>query len=138
MAQKKSGHPVFDAFVSKLGVFGVFDHFLENASLVLANFSYLDGLDHSLHFLLRPHARKKSPVTLILAILCPNCVFFCAVFKLRYFGKCFHVELRFPAILVSSFFALFAFFVLLYCSLAFLLSWSLGLLLSCPLSLMHS
>ena len=38
----------------------VFRHFLKKASFVLANISYLDGLDHSLHFLLRHHARKKS------------------------------------------------------------------------------
>ena len=54
----------------------VFRHFLENASFVLANISYLDELDLSLHFLLRHHARKKNPVTLFLAILCPNYAFF--------------------------------------------------------------
>ena len=37
----------------------VFRHFLENASFVLANIFYLDGLDHSLHFLLRYGGRKN-------------------------------------------------------------------------------
>ena len=37
----------------------IFCHFLQNGSYVLAYISYLDGLEHSLHFLLRPHGRKK-------------------------------------------------------------------------------
>ena len=53
----------------------VFRHFLDNASFVLANISHLDGLDHSLHLLLRHHART-NPVTLFLVILCPNYAFF--------------------------------------------------------------
>ena len=37
----------------------VFRHFLQNASLVLANFAYINRLEHSLHFFKKHHAQKK-------------------------------------------------------------------------------
>ena len=75
--RKKIRSPLFRPFCVQIRCFWhFFCHFLEIASFVLANIPYLYELDHSLHFLLEHHAPPKNPVTLFLAILCPNYAFF--------------------------------------------------------------
>ena len=57
--KKKCVSKLFSILSPKQGFLTVFCHFLENASLVLANFAYFNRLEHSLQFLLRHHVRKK-------------------------------------------------------------------------------
>ena len=95
--KKKCVSKLFSILSPKQGFLAVFRHFLENASLVLANFAYINRLEHSLHFLLRHHARKKirSPC------FWPFCVQircfwqFFAIFsrKLHLFWLIFHIQM---------------------------------------------
>ena len=100
-ARKKNSVTLFLPILwPNLAFLVVIGHFLENASLVLASFAYFDRLDHSLHFLLKYHARKKSAHPVFGHFVSKLCVF-CAVFKSHYIWKSclvqigFHVKVKY-------------------------------------------
>ena len=58
-SKKKCVSKLFSFLSPKQGFLADFGPFLANASLVLADISYFNRFEHSLHILLRQHARKK-------------------------------------------------------------------------------
>ena len=76
MSEKKSGHPFFGHFVSKLGVFGIFLPFSWDRFICFGQYSILIWVRPFSTLFVKTPCPQKNPVTLFLAILCPNYAFF--------------------------------------------------------------